>query len=165
MRTDWVTPLLYVRSSEIRLSDGGARTPTRRKAQLPIAKQKAMRANPTFRCSRRKAPPSPHQDDDSSQLREVLSGKSKVDASGQVIRASKTRHGPRQRWGPVQYVQAKILAIHPAGPPKSFNAVHLTREVNEQLSKDAEWRASGYGRNGKVSRPTVLRAVKLLLKP
>jgi hypothetical protein len=104
--------------------------------------------------------------DDSPQLATVvISAQSKLASTAQGIRASKTRHGPRQRWGPIQHVQAAILAIHPAGPPKSFNALQLTRDVNEQLSKDAQWRATGYGRSGTVSRPTVLRAVALLLKP
>ena len=49
--------------------------------------------------------------------------------------------------------------------PRVDGGLQLTRDVNEQLSKDADWGATGYGKKGKVSRSTVLRVLELLRKP
>jgi hypothetical protein len=117
-----------------------------------------MTAKATSRRSQRKAIPSQQHSGESSQL-----GTGLLSAKVGVIRASGGKR-PRQQSGPIQYVQAKILGIYP-DLPESFNSVHLTCEVNEQLARDPNW-LSGYGKKRKeVSRQTVLRAVKLLRKP
>jgi hypothetical protein len=86
-------------------------------------------------------------------------GEGRLSANLWVIRAAKSPYGPRPRWGQVEYVQAAITVICPRGLPKHFNATKLTRDVREQLAKDPEYCAVGFS---KVSRQTVLRAVKLL---
>jgi hypothetical protein len=76
-----------------------------------------------------------------------------------VIRAAKSRYGPRPRRGQIEFVQCAIWALYPRGLPEHFNALRLTQGVQEQLDRDPDYRAVGFR---KVSRPTVLRAVKLL---
>jgi hypothetical protein len=86
-----------------------------------------------------------------------------VVANGHVVRGSKTRYGTWQRWGRRHYAQAAIVAIYPAALPKNVNLSQLTREVNNSLMQNPEW-CAGHGRKGELSRPTVFRAWKLLLK-
>jgi hypothetical protein len=89
-----------------------------------------------------------------------LSGEGKALFGAWVIRAAKSPHGPRPRWGQIEFVQAAIVALYPHGLPQHFNASKLTRDVCEQLAKYPEYRAIGFSKP--VSRPTVLRAGKLL---
>ena len=104
----------------------------------------------------------PHQDR-SSQHRTAVHSGTNVGAIGHVIRARKTRYGPKPEWGRIHFAQATILDIYPAGPPRNVNLSQLTREVNAKLSQNPEWRA-GHGKKGNLFRQTVWRAWKLLLK-
>src|SRR3954447_14150000 len=101
--------------------------------------ESAMSVNPIAPGSRRKRDSTSHQRDDTCQPHAALfPANSNLHVPVHVIRASKTRHGPRWRWGPSQHVQAAIAAIYPT-LPKSLNVNRLTRQVNEYLSKDPEW--------------------------
>jgi hypothetical protein len=74
---------------------------------------------------------------------------------------SKSRYGQRDRWGPIQHAMKEIVGICHGLPPAHFNAVRLTVEVRTRLAKDPAYRAVGFTKE--VSRPTVLRAVQMLL--
>ena len=73
-----------------------------------------------------------------------------------VIRASKTKHGPR-RGGKLQFAQVAIVALYPLGLPKHVNHLKLWRDIDERLKHDPDYRAIG-----KLSRMTVRRALQTL---
>lgn len=75
-----------------------------------------------------------------------------------VIRASKTKHGPRSG-GKLQYAQAAILALYPLALPQHVNHLQLWRDVNKQLARDSNYRATRFGQ---LSRMTVRRALQTL---
>ena len=110
----------------------------------------------TRRRSRQQAPSTPDPD----SARAALSGAGKMpDVNAYVIRAAKSPYGPRPRWGPVEYAQGAIAALHPHGIPRNINVSALTRRVNDHLKQDPGYCGTGLG---KVSRQTILRALELL---
>jgi hypothetical protein len=88
----------------------------------------------------------------------VASGSGTARAYAYVIRAGRTKHGPRS-WKKIEYAQAAITAIYPAGLPPHVNHSWLTHEVNKQLADDRDYRASRFG---EISRPTIIRALQRL---
>jgi hypothetical protein len=82
-----------------------------------------------------------------------------LNANAHVIRASHTRHGPRKTWGPLQWAQAAISALYPAGIPHSIDKAKLVEHVNVRLDQNPEYRATRYGY---LPRSTVLRALDRL---
>jgi hypothetical protein len=77
-----------------------------------------------------------------------------------VIRASKTRHGPRAKWGRLQYAQAAIAMLYPDVVPDNINQAKLVADVNARLNSDPKYRDTGFGY---LPRTTVLRALKVHL--
>jgi hypothetical protein len=77
-----------------------------------------------------------------------------------VIRGSRTRHGPRAKWGRLQYAQAAIAALYPLGLPDPINQSQLVKDVNAKLESDPRYRETRFG---ELPRTTVLRAAKTLL--
>jgi hypothetical protein len=77
-----------------------------------------------------------------------------------VIRPARTKHGPRQSWGALEFAQLAIQALYGANPPKHRDRNLLTDEVNEWLRNDPDWRSTG--RHGGISQPTILRALKMV---
>jgi hypothetical protein len=92
-----------------------------------------------------------------------ISGQSNVVAGGYILRPAQTRYGPRgARWRQLEYAQAAIGALFSGGlPPAHLNHSRLKDDVNAWLAQVPQWRASGYGRNGKLSRMTVIRALEM----
>jgi hypothetical protein len=88
----------------------------------------------------------------------VASGSGTAGAYAYAIRAGRTKHGPRS-WKKFEYAQAAITALYPAGLPPHVDHSWLTREVNKQLAGDRNYHSSGFG---KISRPTVIRALGTL---
>jgi hypothetical protein len=76
------------------------------------------------------------------------------------IRAARTKHGTRQ-WGRFEFAQDAITTLFPdpATLPGEVNLSRLTRNVNNHLARDPEYRAKDYG---KLSRQTVMRALEAL---
>jgi hypothetical protein len=73
-----------------------------------------------------------------------------------VVHPGKTKYGPRN-WGKLEYAQAAIGALYPV-IPASANHSQLVDKVNDHLKRDP-----GYS-FGKISRQTVMRALKELRK-
>jgi hypothetical protein len=92
-----------------------------------------------------------------------MRGQATAAAAGYIIRPAKTKYGPRSaRWRELEYTQAAIGALFSGGPPPPHvNHSSLTNAINGLLAQDPQWRASGYGRSGKVSRMTVIRALDM----
>jgi hypothetical protein len=76
-----------------------------------------------------------------------------------IIRAAKTRHGPRERWAMEQWAQAAIIDVCGGSLPKSLNMARLVKNVNDHLRELPEYQATGYG---EVTRTTVVNAWKKL---
>lgn len=74
-----------------------------------------------------------------------------------VIRPARHKHGRREKWRELEFAQLAIQALQGANPSKYQDLKELTREVNEWLQNNPEWLSS---RLGKVSKPTVERALK-----
>ena len=90
----------------------------------------------------------------------TASGDTAASAYGYGIEAGKTKYGPRSEWGPAEFAQAAISALHPRGIPRNVNHSKLTKDVNdEQLAHDPDFKQAGYH---KVSRQTVIRALEKL---
>jgi hypothetical protein len=92
-----------------------------------------------------------------------MSGQSDVIAGGYIVRPAKAKYGPRStHWREMEYAQAAIGALFSGGPsPVHLNHSRLTARVNDWLAQVPQWRASGYGTEGKVSRMTVIRALEM----
>jgi hypothetical protein len=93
------------------------------------------------------------------ELKADLAGAGGLRATVHVIRASHTRHGPREEWGPIQWAQAAIIAIYRGSIPASINKARLHQAVNVWLennkpdySQTDDW----------LPRSTVVRALKEL---
>jgi hypothetical protein len=120
------------------------------RASRSVGKPKASRAK-TIALS--KAPHSTHD------VAATFAPASSLACSAYVVRAAKTKYGPRPGWGKIEYAQIAITALYPVALPKSTNHSALERRVNEVLLEDPDYKASG---RGKVSRQTVLRALQIL---
>jgi hypothetical protein len=84
-----------------------------------------------------------------------LAGSGGLKADAAVIRASRTKYGPRPNWGKREYAQVAIAALYSDGMPRNVNQSLLVRDVNAWLTRDPQYRATGLG---SISRMTVLRA-------
>jgi hypothetical protein len=78
-----------------------------------------------------------------------------------VVRAKKTKHGPRTYFRENEYAQAAIQSLYPKGTPRNVNHSRLTRDVNTWLNKNSNFPQSGIG---EISRSTVLRVLKQLAR-
>jgi hypothetical protein len=78
-----------------------------------------------------------------------------------VIRAGKTKHGPRGHWREWEYAQLAIQTLTGACPPKNIDRSKLTRDVNDWLDRNPEYRSTGLGA---ISRRVILRVLKDLLR-
>jgi hypothetical protein len=88
----------------------------------------------------------------------LMAGSAELGAGVHVLRASYTRHGPREEWGPLQRAQSAIIALYPTGIPKHINKAKLHNAANEWLEKQP-----GYSRKTDwLPRSTVVRALKKL---
>jgi hypothetical protein len=87
----------------------------------------------------------------------TVDAKTSIAVDAAVIRPASTKHGPRQNWRELEFAQLAIQALRGSNPPKHQDYSKLTRDVNEWLQNDPDWRARGFG---EISRPTVLRALK-----
>jgi hypothetical protein len=87
----------------------------------------------------------------------TFAGAGGVGVDTAVIRPARTKHGPRGKWRELEFAQLAIQALQGANPSKHQDYKKLTVEVNEWLQKNPEWLSS---RLGKVSKPTVERALK-----
>jgi hypothetical protein len=72
-----------------------------------------------------------------------------------VIRAGKTKHGPRA-WGKREWVQSAIVALLPHPLPKHVNMLELTEKVEKFLLADPNYQY------GEINRMTVTRAFQTL---
>jgi hypothetical protein len=75
-----------------------------------------------------------------------------------VIRAGRTKHGPRSG-GKLQYAQHAINALYPRALPRDVNHLKLWRDVNDLLKRDPDYQATRFG---ELSRMTVRRALQTL---
>ena len=92
-----------------------------------------------------------------------IGGHSNLVAGSYILRPAQTKYGPRStHWRELEYAQVALGALFSGGlPPAHLNHSRLADDVNAWLAQVPQWRASGYGRNGKVSRMTVMRALKM----
>jgi hypothetical protein len=86
-------------------------------------------------------------------------------ATGILIRAGQTKHGPgRRQWGQYEYAQAAIGVLYPDGLSPSVATsrnlkAKLVRDVRAQLKRDPAYCARGFRL---IGRNTILRAAGLL---
>jgi hypothetical protein len=95
---------------------------------------------------------SPHQ------AAAVFASSGHLTANAYVIRPGKTKYGPRNR-GKREYAQGAIAALFPVVLPKHISYSALHRKVNEELRRNPEYLAVGFG---ELSRQTVMRALQTL---
>jgi hypothetical protein len=88
-----------------------------------------------------------------------LSAKSRFTADAGVVVAGQTKHGARRKWGPIEYAEAALWMLYPAGPPRGVREKILVKRVNDWLATDLEWCAAGFG---PVSFDTIKRAMQKL---
>lgn len=107
--------------------------------------------------------PSRQQKSGRQKAKTEMSGQSTAVAGGYIVRPANTKYGPRStHWREQEYAQAAIGALFSGGPPPiHLNHSWLTARVNDWLAQVPRWRASGYGKEGKVSRMTVIRALEM----
>jgi hypothetical protein len=90
----------------------------------------------------------------------LISRSSGVPSSVHFIRASWSKHGPRngENWSKCQLAQIAIKVLHPDGRPPNVNQTQLTKDVNDWLSANLPHFAIKYG---EIDRLTVRRAMRL----
>jgi hypothetical protein len=76
-----------------------------------------------------------------------------------VIRAAKTKYGPRSIWRAWEYAQRAILTLHRGLPPRNVDRSKLTRDVNDWLMTNSDFRATG---QPQISRNVILRVLDFL---
>lgn len=75
-----------------------------------------------------------------------------------VVSGGKNKYGGvRKHWREFEYAQAAIGMLYPEGPPIGVNQKRLTREVNNFLAKDPQYRVAGFG---EISLREVRRALE-----
>ena len=83
-----------------------------------------------------------------------------------VIRAGKTRHGPRGHWRQSEFAQLAIQSLYGALPPRHLNRNQLMRDVNEWLQNECiDYKSSGLGKkmSGEIREipyRTIVRALR-----
>ena len=83
-----------------------------------------------------------------------------LDWFGDVIRGSKDPIGGwKRRRGKIQFAQAALLKLFGGPPPADYCALAVTRDINQRLAENPEYRAIGFG---KISPRTVVRAIEKL---
>jgi hypothetical protein len=93
-----------------------------------------------------------------------LAGAGGLAAQAFVIRAARTKHGPRG-WGKVEVAQAAIAARYPNGPPVHLNYSKLARDVDADVRRDYPDFVATYGETQEgfvVDAMTLRRALKKL---
>jgi hypothetical protein len=77
-----------------------------------------------------------------------------------VIRAQRTKHGPRgpNNWSKCQLAQIAMNNLYPDGRPANVNQTQLTKDVNDWLRANHPHFVTKYG---KIDRLTVRRAMRL----
>jgi hypothetical protein len=117
-----------------------------------VLKREPSRPKSRPRRHRQQATPSADVASPQSIVADVASPQS-VGVSTVVIRAPKTRHGPRPEWGKLQHA---MVAVYSLGLPVPMNYSKLAEQVNEWLLQEHGKAATT------VDRDTVRRAVKEL---
>jgi hypothetical protein len=112
-----------------------------------------MRMENTRRPPRQQAQPLRDPAEGAAQV----AGTSHIKSNAYVIRASRTKHGPRPEWGQRQYAQAAIANRWPDGIPTGVIHSELHRWVKDWLSKNPDYCAAP---RGPLTRPTVIRALR-----
>jgi hypothetical protein len=91
---------------------------------------------------------------------EALAGQGGAAFNAYVIPAGKTKHGPNPNWGKDEWAMAAIAGIFANTLPRHAYHSKLTRDVNDRLALDPNYRAI-YGKDT-ISRQVVIRALKKL---
>jgi len=79
-----------------------------------------------------------------------------------LVRAGKTKHGPRRHWREWEYAQFAIQTLYGPRPPKNVNRSKLTHDINDWLRRNPDYQSTGLG---PISRTVVLRVLDLLHNP
>ena len=93
-----------------------------------------------------------------------LAGAGGLAAQAFVIRAARTKHGPRGG-GKVEVAQAAIAARYPNRPPAHLNYSKLARDVDADVRRHHPDFVAAYGETQEgfvIDRETVVRALKKL---
>jgi hypothetical protein len=77
------------------------------------------------------------------------------------IHAGKSKHGPRKHWREWEYAQVAVQSLYGTHPPKNIDRSKLTRDVNDWLNRNTDYRSTGLGA---ISRNVILRVLKDLWK-
>jgi hypothetical protein len=82
-----------------------------------------------------------------------------VPSSAHFIRASWSKHGPRngKNWSKCQLAQIAMNVLHPDGRPPNVSEIQLTKDVNDWLLANYPHFAIKYG---EIDRLTVRRAMR-----
>jgi hypothetical protein len=71
----------------------------------------------------------------------------------------KASYHPRKDWREIEYAQAALHELHPAGTPRGISKKVLLWDVNKLLATDPNFRDAGFG---EISLSTLKRALKIL---
>jgi hypothetical protein len=77
-----------------------------------------------------------------------------------TVREAVVRGKPHDNWREDEFAQIALQNVYGANPPKHIKRSAMLKKMNDWLAHDPAWKDSGYGKDGKISLRTMLRALK-----